>query len=74
MIMMITALWSAMQQSSSTSLLLTFALIGLLLARELVLVDGTPSATSWGRILNVGIVPLLIGFAFLVAVRTAVIV
>jgi hypothetical protein len=61
-------------QNSTISLLLIFVLIGLLLARELVLTEETPSAVRWGRILNVGIVPLLICFVFIVAARTAMIV
>ena len=61
-------------QNSIVSLLLIFALIGLLLVRELVLAEETPHAARWLRMLNVGIAPLLIFFVFVVTVRTAMIV
>lgn len=49
--------------------LLTLALIGLLVAKELVTAGEGVRAVRWGRVLNVGIVPLLVSFLCIVAVK-----
>lgn len=51
--------------------ILTLALIGLLVVRELMTAREGRSALRWGRVLNIGIVPLLVSFAFILAVKVA---
>ena len=50
-------------------LMLTLALIGLLVVKELVTANEGTRSIRWGRILNVGIVPLLVSFVCIVAVK-----
>jgi hypothetical protein len=51
--------------------MLTLALIGLLVARELTATGDGARAIRWKRVLNVGIIPLLVSFVFIVAVQVA---
>jgi hypothetical protein len=58
-----------LQFGFALGLLLTVALIGLLVTRELVTAGADGHALRWGRVLNVGIVPLMVSFVCLVAVK-----
>ena len=52
-------------------LIVTIALIGLLLSRELAGAGGDPRLLAWKRTSMVAIVPLLLSFAVIVAVKMA---
>jgi hypothetical protein len=56
---------------TALGLLLTLALIALLVTKELVAAGADGRALRLGRILNIGIVPLLVGFLCLAAVKVA---
>jgi hypothetical protein len=56
---------------AALGLLLTIALIALLVTKELVTAGANGRTLRLGRILNIGIVPLLVGFLCLAAVKVA---
>lgn len=66
----ISALTSAAMAHSLT-LISILTLLALLVEKELVTASKSEVPRTLSRVLDVGIVPLLIGFAFIVAVRVA---
>ncbi|MBN1936523.1 MAG: hypothetical protein JW934_17810 [Anaerolineae bacterium] len=57
--------------AGSLSLIAILTLLAFLIQKELVTTQENRRALALSRVLNVGIVPLLIGFALIVAVRVA---
>ena len=56
---------------SALGLMLTLALIAFLVAKELATADESPATVRWGKVLNVGVVPLLVSFVCIVGVKLA---
>lgn len=52
-------------------LLTSLALVALLIGKELATAVGSSGAARWGRTINIGLVPLLLAFAVIVAAKLA---
>ncbi|MBN1933719.1 MAG: hypothetical protein JW934_03590 [Anaerolineae bacterium] len=57
--------------AGSFSLIAILTLLAFLIQKELVTTQSSRRALMLGRVLNIGIVPLLMGFALIVAVQVA---
>ena len=60
---------TATYMATSLGVILTVTLLALLIQKELSSASETPRFKALGAVLNVAIVPLLLGFAFIVAVK-----
>lgn len=59
----------AMALTGALGVLSTAILIALLLGKEIVTTSAEPQAVPWSRILNIGLVPILLSFLFVVGLR-----
>jgi hypothetical protein len=55
--------------AASLGLVATLTLLALLVQKELVTATASARAQVWGRVLNIAIVPLLMGFVLIVGVK-----
>ncbi|MEZ4710456.1 MAG: hypothetical protein R3A44_24855 [Caldilineaceae bacterium] len=55
--------------ATSIGIILTLTLLALLVQKELASAGDKPVLKAFSRVLNVAIVPLLMGFAFIVAMK-----
>jgi hypothetical protein len=62
---------TAMGLTAALGIVATLALIGFLIAREVAGAAPDERVIRWGRTLNIGIAPLLVAFAVIVALRIA---
>lgn len=56
---------------ASMALLAIIILLVLLIQKEIVTVSENPRLQSWGKIINIAIIPLLLSFAFIATVTVA---
>lgn len=54
---------------AALGLMTTLALVALLIGKEITAAAPGERSVRWGRTLNIGVVPLLIAFAVIVAVK-----
>lgn len=57
--------------TGALGLITTLTLVALLIGKEITAATPGQRTIRWGRTLNVGIVPLLVAFAIIVAVKLA---
>ena len=62
---------TVMGLTAALGLITTLTLVGLLISKEVAVVAPGEQTIRWGRVLNVGLVPLLIAFGVIVAVKLA---
>jgi len=60
---------TVMGVAAALGLITTLALVALLISKEIATAIPGESGVRWGRTLNIGIVPLLVAFVFIVGVK-----
>lgn len=60
---------TAMGLTAALGVMATLALIAFLVFKEVSSASTSEHAIRWGRVLNIGIAPLLVAFAVIVAVK-----
>ena len=62
---------TVMGLTAALGVIVTLTLIGLLVAKELASATPGERGVHWGRVLNIGVVPLLLSFLVIVGVKLA---